>query len=144
MREACHKFAFGYLMDQKKTLSKGKNINYDKLQTQSYLLPGSGLSQDDVKQIYLLRTQNVMVKANFPGMFKDDKCVMIQCNERETSEHIFSCKYLNDEEEKCLLNEEIQYNDINSNNIFKQLTVKNIFLKKFKQREKILSSVKIQ
>ena len=95
-KEACHKFAFNYLLNQKNKLSKGKHIKYDKLKTQNYLLPGSGLSQDDVKQIYLLRTQNFMVKANFPGMFKDDKCAMFQCNERETSEHIFNCKYLND------------------------------------------------
>ena len=40
-----------------------------------------------------------MVKANFPKMFKDDKCVINQCNERETSEHIFNCKYFNDKGE---------------------------------------------
>ena len=36
VRDACHKFAFEYLIKQKEQLSKGKQIWYDKLRTQNY------------------------------------------------------------------------------------------------------------
>ena len=55
-------------------------------------MPGSGLSQDDIKQIYQIRTQNILTKANFPGLFINDKCV----SDKDSSTHIFYCKYLED------------------------------------------------
>ena len=140
VKEACHKFAFCYLLEQKTKLSKGKQIQYNELKTQDYLKPGSGLSQDDVKQIYSLRTRNVLVKTNFPGMFKDLKCVSEFCSEEESSSHIFNCKYLEDKNEKCLMKDKINFEDIYSNDIKKQLAVKNIFMKKFKKRNTIYSS----
>ena len=140
VKEACHKFAFSYLLEQKNKLSKGKQIVYYKLETQEYLKPGSGLSQDDMKQIYLLRTQNILVKSNFPGMFKDVKCVSEFCSEEESARHIFYCKHLEDENAKCLMTRNIKFDDIFSNNIKSQLTVKNIFMKKFKKRNEMLSS----
>ena len=140
VKEACQKFAFKYLIEQKNKLSKGKNLIYNNLKTQNYLKPGTGLSQDDIKQIYLLRTQNIMVKTNFPGMFQNDKCVSNQCSEKDSSRHVFYCKYLNDTNEKCLINKNIKYEDIYSNDIQMQVTVKNIFMKKYKQRQKVFSS----
>ena len=89
VREACQKFAYRYLIEQKNKLSKGKNLIYNELKTHNYFKPGTVLGQDDMKQIYLLRTQNVMVKTNFPGMFPNDKCVSSLCMEKDSSSHVF-------------------------------------------------------
>ena len=103
-------------------------------------MPGSELSQDDSKQIYLLRTQNFMVKCNFPGMFKDKKCISELCSEEDSTRHIFYCKYLEDKTEQCISIENTRYEDIYSNNVHKQLTIKNIFMGKFNIRNKLFSS----
>ena len=140
IRDACHKFAFKYLIEEKNKLSKGKQIVYERLETQNYLMPGSELSQDDSKQIYLLRTNNFMVKCNFPGMYKDKKCISELCSEEDSTRHIFYCKYLENKNEQCISIENISYEDIYSKNTHKQLIVKNIFMKKFNTRNKIFSS----
>ena len=121
-------------------MSKGKLLVYNELKSQSYLKPGSGLSQDDIKQIYSIRTQNVVTKANFPGMFNNDKCVSDNCSEKDSSRHIFYCKFLEDPSAKLVMNKSLKYEDIFSNDIQKQMIIKSIFMKKYKQRQRIISS----
>ena len=58
-----------------------------------------------------------MVKTNFPGMFLNDKCVSNLCTEKDSSSHVFYCQFLEDPNEKLLVDRNIKYEDIYSNNI---------------------------
>ena len=103
-------------------------------------MPDSGLSQDDAKQIFSLGSQNVMVKCNFPGMFKDTKCVSDQCLEKDSTRHVFYCKYLEEKKLQYISKGNIHFEEIYSEDIEKQLAIKNIFMQKYKTRNRLLSS----
>ena len=89
LKDACYKSAFNNLLMEKQKLSKGCNLRYSSLKTQNYLKSGTELTTQDIKQIYTIRTRNLYLKTNFPGMFSDDKCVNINCEERDTEYHLF-------------------------------------------------------
>ena len=91
------KTAFSYLLNEKNKLSKGKHLAYNSFKTQNYLRPWTGLSSHDIKQIYSIRTRNLYLKTNFPGMFTDDKCVNISCQEKDNEFHLFYSKYFSED-----------------------------------------------
>ena len=61
-KKACYNSAYTYLIQEKNKLSKGKNLIYNSLKTQNYLMPGTGLSTQDLKQIYSVRTETCFLK----------------------------------------------------------------------------------
>ena len=123
---------------EKQKFSKGKNLQYSSLKTQNYLKPGTGFSTQDIKQIYTIRTRNLYLKTNFIGMFSDDKCVNIICEERDTEYHLFYA-YCFDEGNE-IIETNIEYNQIYSDNVKQQKTIKDIIIARYQRRLKIISS----
>ena len=125
-------------MTTKTTQSKGDNLNYFHLKTQNYLKPGTKLSTQDMKQIYSIRTRNLFLKTNFPCMFSDSKCVNINCDQKDTEFHLFySDCFIRD---NPIIQNNIEYNQIFSNNVPKQKLIKDIIMDRYKSRLNILSS----
>ena len=125
-------------------MSKGKEIRYTELKTQLYLLSGTNLTTQDQKQIYLIRTRSIDCKANFPSKFGfDKKCIIDSCLAEDNQKHIYktSCYNSQNTSNNLMINQ-LKYEDIYRDNLEKQLNVKNIFFKKYKQREKLISSQK--
>ena len=139
VKQACYKSAFEYLLCEKKNLSKGENLEYSSLKTQSYLKPGTGLSTRDMKQIYSIRTRNLFLKTNFPGMFSDNKCVNINCIQKDTEFHLFYSDCF--KKGNSIVQVDTEYSDIFSNNVVKQKIVKDIIIDRYQIRYDILSSM---
>ena len=138
MKQACFKAAFKYLIYEKQKLSKGANLEYSSLKTQSYLKSGTGLNTQDIKEIFSIRTRNLYLKTNFPGMFDNDKCVNSSCQEKDNEFHLFYSKCFS--EENTLVRSGIEYENIFSNNVRQQKVVKDILMTRYEKRLKILSS----
>ena len=138
VREACYRTAYRYLIEEKNKLSKGNNLVYTSLKTQNYLKPGTGLNTQDIKQIYSIRTRNLFLKTNFPGMYFDDKCVNVNCQEKDTEFHLFYSDCFN--EGNPIMQQNIEFNQIFSNNVFEQKVIKDILIERYQKRLKTLSS----
>ena len=76
---------------------KCRDIDYTHLQMSEYLMPNNeNLSIDDKRKIFEIRNEMVFIPANFSSSEKIEKCI---CGEKEDMRHIYSCKYLNNNEE---------------------------------------------
>ena len=139
VKQACFKAAFRYLFNEKQKLSKGANLEYLSLKTQSYLRSGTGLSTQDIKEIFSIRTRNLFLKTNFPGMFSDDKCVKKLCNERDTEFHLFYSDCF--KKENTIVQINLEYNQFFSNDVPKQKLIKDIIIERYKTRSNMLSSM---
>ena len=139
MRKSCNQAAFKYLMNDKSRLSKGREIKYCKLETQTYFLPGNNLSVDCMRQIYCIRMRNLQLKCNYPSQYNDTKCIIPSCISDDSQQHLFLSSYF-DKNGRNLVNKDLKYEDIFTNNVSKQLIVKNIMMTRYNYRTEILSS----
>ena len=139
VKEASYKIAFKHLICEKQKLSKGNNLSYSSLKTQKYLRPNTGLSTQDIREIFSIRTRNLFLKTNFPGMFSNPKCVNIKCEERDTEFHLFYSNCF--KQENTIIQINLEFNDIFSNNVKNQKIVKDIIIEKYKRRLVVLSSI---
>ena len=133
-REAC----FKSLIKDKAKLSKGKEICYNKLETQCYFRPGTNLTTETKRRIFKVRSRDLLLKCNFPGAFDDLKCVT-GCDEDsiDDQKHLFYCPVLSG---NTVMSENVRYENIFiQNNVFKQEQVVNIIFDHFQKRNKILS-----
>ena len=76
-----------------KRRTKGKEIEYTKIQMSQYLLPNDILEIEDQKQIFEIRNKMTNIAVNYGK--KEQICI---CGEIETMEHIYNCKKLNNRE----------------------------------------------
>ena len=85
--------AFQNLMTRKQTHSKVKELNYEKLEMQSYFLPNkSDCSKEDIQLIFKIRSHMTNVKMNRKNLFKTHECSVCFI-EDESQEHIYNkCK----------------------------------------------------
>ena len=109
------------------------------LKTQNYLKPGTGLTTQDMKQIYLIRARNLFLKTNFPGMFSDNKCVNINCDQKDTQFHLFYSDCFKSENK--IIEKNLEYNQIFSNDVTRQKIIKEIIMQRYQIRSNILSSM---
>ena len=135
---ACKEFCFRRLLADKQKLSKGKEINYYKFETQNYLKSGHGLSVQTMRKIYHTRCRETFLKCNFPSSFSDKNCVSL-CNLGQDSEmHIYSCKYFSTENE--ILFQTIPFEEIFGNNVQSQIIIVNILYTRLGIRKTFLPS----
>ena len=99
-------------MCKKNTMSKGREITYNKFETQNYLKRENNVSGEIQRKIMHLRIRDVYVKANYSMAFSDISCSASDlCGFEESQSHVFSCKYLSHENQ-------IVHNDIKFEHIF--------------------------
>ena len=132
------KAAFRFLQEKKSKQSKGSEIFYSALKTQSYFKAQSKLSARLMQKIFQLRSRNLPVKANFPRMHDNIKCVIPECNGEDSQKGLFFCEYL--EPMNQVIDQYIQYEDIFTECVEKQKLVVNIIDQKYESRVKYLAS----
>ena len=82
--------AFEYLHAKKSSQSKIEDISYTNLSVQKYL--NSDLfTNDEVYLLSKLRSRNIQMKENFPGMHADLLC-SFGCLTDESQQHLLQCK----------------------------------------------------
>ena len=124
-----------YLNAEKNKKSKVMHINYKKLETQSYLLP-SMMSMTQAKHIFMLRTRMLDTKDNYPNKYPDNLCPI--CDDgitKDSQEHVMFC--LNDSNQ-MIVNSDVQYTNLFSNDVNKQLQVSLIIAENFSKRKEKL------
>ena len=91
VKKKCEQSAFSYLL--KKRGSKGSEIEYNKLEMASYLLPNNEYEIDEQRYVFRIRNKMVDIPSCFTATEKNkSKC---HCQQTEDIEHIYKCKYLN-------------------------------------------------
>ena len=109
MTKSCKKECFLSLKREKESLRKGHEICYVSLETQSYLLSSSGVSLENMRRIYQLRTREIHLKENFPSAYPDTECLFPGCTEKDSQRHIFESSCFSESSELGILN--TQYNE---------------------------------
>ena len=114
LKQNTHEKALEYLYERRGT--KGKEIEYSRLQMSEYLLPqkNENLSIADKQYIFAIRNRMIDIEFNFPKN-KISKTLCC-CGEIENMNHIYSCKILNQESIKTSF-EEIFNDDIRKQKI---------------------------
>ena len=94
-----------------------------------YLLPNNNLTIEEQRKVFSIRNRMVSdIPANFSSTKENTaKCI---CEESETMEHVYNCKYLNTEEP------EEEYWKIFNGNTNEQRTVLQRFEQNMEKREK--------
>ena len=106
--------AFSYLI--KKRGSKGCQIEYSALEMSEYLLPyNDKMKIEEKHRLFALKNRMVDIPDNFG---KKEVC---QCGENEDMSHIYSCKYLNEEENV------LQYQKLYTGKLSEQIEIFRIF-----------------
>ena len=126
----CNELAYKYLMSRKG--SKGKEIQYAKIEMAQYLQPNDQLQISEQKKIFEMRNKMTNIPANFPRTTKfENKCI---CEHNENMEHIFYCTKLNNTEIR------VKYENVYQENINKMKTI----LHRFKKNMQSLKAKKIE
>ena len=130
--EAC----LNALLKEKERLSKGSEICYRELKTQPYLLSPSGLSAEEMRRIYHIRTRELPLKANYPAANKDRDCLFPGCTSEDSQMHLYQSSCFSDKTTvQC---REVAYKDIFGSNIRKQIIVMQLIFSKLQERAKYL------
>ena len=79
VKKASEKSCFDNLIKQKDKLSKGRGLEYVRLEMQHYLRSESSVSLESMRKIYHIRCREVPVKANFPSAHKNILCLFPSC-----------------------------------------------------------------
>ena len=137
MKKAFNNACFEYLISEKAKLSKGSDIIYCKLETQSYLSSESGLSIENMRRIYQIRCRELPVKKNYPHAFKDVSCLHPDCGESDSQIHIFSSNCFAGQ--NVLVQENVNYSDIFGNDPKEQVKIANIMFSKLQNRMKFIT-----
>ena len=92
--------------------------------------------------LFKLRTRMIHVKGNYSSMYKDDiSCDLCNTNSVESQEHILVCPFLvnSNDSERC----SVQYMDIFSHNLDKQIAAVKYWSKLLKARTIKLNEMKL-
>ena len=139
LKESISKAAFIYLKKKKEKQSKGKEIYYHKLETQSYLRPESKLSLTNMRRIFLLRSRNLQLKRNFPNQYSNLDCVVAECKKEDSQPELFRCPYL-EPKQPLITQNGLEYQDLFSSSVERQVLVTNIMFQKYDSRTRYLAS----
>ena len=137
VKSSIAKEAFKYLLKKKngdtetRGHSKVAHIEYKRLEMQNFLRP-NGVSIQDAKFIFLVRTRMLDIKANFQNSHANMLCIACK-EEDETQEHLLQCKVLSDE--NTVVEELPEYGNLFGENLEKQITVAQILNTNFKKRK---------
>ena len=128
IKHSIEQCAFKYLIAKRG--SKGQEIIYSEILMAEYLMPNIvNLSIDDKRSIFEIRNRMVSaVPANFSSR-KSEKKHICPCGETEEMEHLYTCKFWNNEEIKT------EYKAIYEDNIKQQLNVSERIRKVLEKRE---------
>ena len=138
------KAAFKFLQALKNTHSKMKNIIYNTFEEAAYL--SSPLFNNESRKLLLaLRTRTVPgIRTDYGALYADKMCPL-GCGEEDTLPNILSCRILKEryKTDEVIINSDIQYADIFTQNIRKQKEATELFRQLLELRYQILSSIPV-
>ena len=120
LEERIKKKSFEYLIKKKDMHSKVEHINFDKLELQKYLKSNSTLDNEEKYFLFKLRTRMTQMKMNYKNNFNVLKC-RLGCTDDEEQKHLFECDVLINNCENLENNMTVEYEDIFSTEISKQV-----------------------
>ena len=92
VKKSITEHSFTYLENIKQSHSKVKELEYEKLKTQTYFLPNKlNIYKEDIHLIFRMRCKVVNLKMNMKGIYDAYECKVCQ-NEDESQEHVYECK----------------------------------------------------
>ena len=139
VEKAIDEKCLAYLVKEKNKKQKVKHIQFEKLETQKYLLPAK-ISIHQAKQVFLLRCRMLETKDNYTNKFSDDWCPL--CDNgvtKDSQEHLASCPSISSQQ---MVKTNLKYEDLFSTDVQKQLEVSTIIFENFKRRKEIIKSRK--
>ena len=125
-----------YLVEEKNKKNKVKHIQYQKLETQKYLMPGK-ITNHQAKKIFLLRNRMLETKDNFPNKFEDKLCPICTDGEKDSQAHLMICPA---KPNQMIVTETPRYENLFVNDVQKQMETAEIIMENFKRRKKIIKN----
>ena len=95
IKESIKDRALHHLKSVQKSHSKARNIKYDKLEMQSYLMSGGSMTIQEKCFAFAARTRMLDLNANFKSSLSDSVCRKFFFEE-ENQKHLLSCQALKD------------------------------------------------
>ena len=131
--------ALKYLTDIQAKHSKVKHIKYPKLETQKYMTSPI-FSNEEVNLLHALRSRSTECKENFRQKYINTNLLCSLCQtENENQQHILTCTVLIEKfRSENLSIDQVEYENLFSNNVNKQKEVTQLFMELFKIRETLL------
>ena len=141
VKNKIQKAAFEYLKSLKNSHSKMENLKYAEFKEASYL--SSPLFNSESRQLLLsLRTRTVSgVRSDYGALYPDKLCPL-GCGEIDNIPNILSCRILKEKHKtnQIIISNDVQYEDIFSENIRKQKAVTELYRQLIEIRNQITSS----
>ena len=120
---------FEKLEKKKKSHSKVKNLEHNRIVIQKYLQPNSEkYSKEDAQLIFRLRGNMTNVKTNMKGNYDQLECRACDIKE-EDQKHVYECKLLNKKVS------EIEYEKIYTGTVYEKVKVAQKFRKNLEMLE---------
>ena len=127
--------AFSYLT--KKIRNKGKEIDYQELSMEEYLLPENRtLSIIEKQKLFEMKNKMTNIPSNFSKSNMKYECY---CGNEENMKQIFYCKSLSDGKEQ-----KIEYEKIYNGTVTEQREILSIFERNMKKREELKTEKETQ
>ena len=124
-------------MKTKAKHSKLDSIQYKGFETQAYLKSNSELNNDEKYLLIKLRTRMCEMKANYKNKYNDIQCDLCKSSIDEQS-HLFYCEKILQNCKNMAENLTIEYEDIFSPNIHKQVQATRLIKEAWVVREKLI------
>ena len=141
IKDKIEKAALSYLKERQKMHSKVKDIKYEKLEVQKYMVSPL-FTDEEVNLLYAIRSRALNCKTNFKNKYSNDDLLCILCKEEDdTQQHLLSCKVLQSQlesDEKVTYN--VTYDDIFKDS-YKQKAIITVFSKLIKIRETMINKL---
>ena len=133
--------AFEYLTTKQASHSKVNTIKYTKLETQKYMVSPIFLNEE-VNQLHALRSRTTNCKMNFKNKYRNDDFLCGLCNtENQDQPHLLRCNVLIRKLDTTkMAQHKISYEDIYSNDVYKQKEIASLFLELFKLKSEVENS----
>ena len=110
----------------KKRGKKGKELKYQKIEMAAYLSPNNSLNIKEQRKIFEMRNR----MTNIPANYSEKSVNICVCGQIENMNHIYECKYLNNEKI------EVNYSNIYESDLKDMKIIVNRFETSMKEREK--------
>ena len=139
-RSVIKNVALEYLLDVKRSHSKGKEAIFRKLDKQEYLQCKS-LTKKQKRLLFNLRFRMTNMKMNFKNMYTDSNCDLCK-NEEDSIQHCLECPILLNNCPELYNDTMVSYNDLYGS-LGKQCRAVKLFEKILAKREELLEKVLI-
>ena len=130
--------AFQYLTRKQATHSKIKTIEYKQLEVQKYMISPI-FSNEEVYQLFALRSRTTNCKENFKQKYKNDDLLCGLCQkEKEDQPHLLRCEVLRRKfKSKQVSRNNVEYDHIFSEDIHKQKEISSMYIQLLKLKTEI-------